>query len=160
MREILFRGKRIDNGDWVRGGFHEHTKRTPCPIGDSIQTEDIACLIIKSGFSDWNMPKPIQGYEVDPKTVDLYTGFNDDSKKPVKIFGGDVLRGSWQESVDDYSSQTLWVEAVVSWDSENGKWIVTEIPSLETYDLADWMPERKVIGNIYDNTELLEQQHD
>lgn len=89
-----------------------------------------------------------------------YTEFDDDSKKPIKIFDGDVLQGSWQESTGEGRSETLWVNGVVSWDSENGKWIVTEIPSLETYDLADWMPERKVIGNKYSNPELLERQHD
>lgn len=87
MRETEFRGKRVDSGEWVYGGYHKHIKKQVSPIGDSIQNDDIVHLIIQSGFADWNMPKPLQAIEVIPKTVGQYTGMND--KKNIRIYEGD-----------------------------------------------------------------------
>lgn len=69
MREIKFRGKDIKTNEWVYGGYYKHLKRTPSPIGGNIKDEYYQHLIINSGFSDWNMPKPLNCYEVDENTV-------------------------------------------------------------------------------------------
>lgn len=75
MRTIKFRGKRLDNGEWVYGGFHEHTKRQICPIGDELTNKDTCSLIIQSGFADWDMPRPIIAFEVLPESVGQWTGW-------------------------------------------------------------------------------------
>ena len=69
MREILFRGKRTDNGEWVEGDLvHSYFK-----VGDT-------CI---------NASKENLGfYEVDPSTVGQYTGLTANGKK---IFEGDVF---------------------------------------------------------------------
>lgn len=131
--ENLYRGKRTDNGEWVQGFYFEDT----------------------GGLSVIQTPRTPNTFTVDSETVGQYTGFNDDSEKNIKIFDGSILRGTWEESTGDGCSEKMWVDAFVSWDEDKGKWIVNEIPSGEEYEIYDWMPERKVIGNIYDNPEFL-----
>ena len=50
MREILFRAKRIDNGEWVEGYYIYHIKRTLCPFGDSVKPEDEQHVIMQDAF--------------------------------------------------------------------------------------------------------------
>lgn len=73
MREILFRGKRLDNGEWVEGAF--------CPKNSE---GDIPCIIVYNGtLAGW-------WFEVDPATVGQFTGLEDKNGK--RIFEGDVVR--------------------------------------------------------------------
>ena len=136
MREILFRGKRLDNGDWVEGYLYEHEPPLVGIVSEKDEPEASKWFIARTGFADWNMPRPVEFVEVDSSTVGQYTGLKD--KKGKRIFDGDIL-SIWNESHD------VVVFEDGAFDLEN-----TSIP-------IRFANKFEVIGNIMDNPELLEK---
>lgn len=156
-REVKFRGKVKGTNKWVYGGYYKHLKRTPSPIGDSIKEEDYLHLIITSGFSDWGMPKQLEYYEVDEKTVGQYTGLKDKNGK--EICEGDIVKykvkGSRKISI-----------TVMKFNEEHGAYLFgiyegVEMPCGKRTRMNKYTRKSvcdvEIIGNIYDNSELLFQ---
>ena len=100
IERSLFRGKRKDNCKWELGAYLLHFKRQLCPFGDSYTDKDIVHLIIKSGFADWNLPRPIEGVPVDRATVGQCTGEQDMNQ--MLIFEGDVLSDGQHEGIVEW----------------------------------------------------------
>lgn len=141
-REILFKAKRKDNGEWVEGYYIYHIKRTICPLGDSVKPEDEQHVIMQDGFSDWNMPRNTVVYEIDPDTLCQYTGLTDKNGK--KIWENDIIElpGGGGYFVCE------WQEDTARFVLNGERWTV----DFDNY----WSYEVEVIGNIFDNPDLLE----
>ena len=139
MREILFRGKRLDNGDWVEGYLYEHEPPLVGIVSEKDEPEASKWFIARTGFADWNMSRPVELVEVDPSTVGQYTGLKD--KNGNRIFEGDML-SIWNDRHD-----------VVVF--EDGAFIMedTEIP-------MRFAIKFEVIGNIHDNPEFMKEGAD
>ena len=93
MREIKFRGKREDNGEWVTGFYVKHETRQTCVIGDDkLSPDEIKHLIVVDSFADWNMPRILQGIEVIPETVGQFTGLKDKNGNGViQVYEHDII---------------------------------------------------------------------
>lgn len=126
MREILFRGKRIDNGEWVEGNLF---------VPDKVDFRKPPTEILMGT----NIVRI--SYEVDPDTVDQYTG---KVVKTGKVFDGDIGK-----SIDGIF--------LVYWDDEKAAFVMrfNEYP-YETLYLEEMWDDAEIIGNIHDNPELME----
>lgn len=139
MREILFRGKKIDNGEWVEGYYIKHDSVKVCLSSDDPKTKH---LIACDGFCDWGFEPPIHAVEVQPETIGQYIGLED--KNGQKIFEGDIV--------------SLWgANAFVKYGTFNCNccdgvygWFFCDSDIRCAANCT-------VIGNIHDNHELLEE---
>lgn len=139
MRDILFRGKRVDNGEWVYGSF----------------IPDLCELLYGDKLDGFIKPfgkirKERLMVEVDRKTVGQYTGLKD--KNGTRIFEGDILEGDLEDNLD---LGAKWRSVVVmgkfGWMADNPTG--SEPTPLDEFDII----EGEVIGNIHDNPDLLEE---
>lgn len=132
-REILFRGKRIDDGKWVEGDLSRcivvgetHIRR----IEDNLSTTT---------------------HRIDPETVCQYTGYKDDTGK--RIFEGDIVAFEDMTSTESgYSEMDCCGK--VGYDEEEACFYVTDRLSAESWEV---LGECHIIGNLFDNPELLNQ---
>lgn len=129
MRKILFRGKRVGNGEWVYGDY-----------GRYAGTHGIENVISEI---DLNNPSEGNVYEVDCKTVGQYTGLND--KNGDMIFEGDIIKIVGHTSC---YAEVTYSEVLTSYWVEN--------KNLEYFaELGSIKPSFiEVAGNAIDNPEL------
>ena len=126
MREILFRGKRIDNGEWIYGDICNHDGVISY-IGQHPADGSMLC------------------YDLDPSTIGQYTGLTD--KNGSRIFEGDIVRCS----TGRICKVIFFISPGVS-----GFDLVPiggfDAPPPYKWSL---FTDTEVIGNIHDNPELL-----
>lgn len=138
MREILFKAKRKDNGEWVEGYYVKTT------LGNEITPSDVIFVPFKvSRNEEWGWVKVI------PETICQYTGLRDKNGKRI-----------WENDI--CSRKEKYPEIVTynkgDWQLDYSYVFGKEIHS-DACNLGFYVCERncvEVIGNIFDNKELLE----
>lgn len=165
MREIIFRGKTLDKGEWVYG--------VPVIAKDNIADKDITVMV-----DNPNEIVPREGLplfeQVDSETVGQYTGLTD--KNGNKIFEGDIVKDI-TESYDRYWGEERKRSGIavvkygyhevrsddpycyglaygVYFDGDTLRETPAQYFGYDKYQ-EDERYQFEVIGNIYDNPELL-----
>lgn len=149
-REILFRGKRTDNGEWIQGGYCVIPHPPVCFKEDLEHVgSDKHCIVCENPntLADWGMPRQMCMAEVDLETIGQYTGLKD--KNGTKIFEGDIVH-----CVAQYDSGNLFVVF------EEGEFRLIDCSDFKTYVTGMGFRSircfnKTIIGTIYDNPELL-----
>lgn len=137
MRKILFRGKRIDNGEWVYGSL--------------IKTGDYCCILPDDDGTSWDYPYldgelgTIDGkaIPVDPETVGQF--INEWDRNGRKLFEGDLVKvgGKWIKAGEEYTALII---------ADNS--CLIDLDGFGRCRPQDTV-QVEVVGNIYDNQELL-----
>ena len=129
-REILFRGKRTDNSEWIEGVTY-------------ITDPDLHTVYI-GGYDYYTNEEGLQRdeycYEVIPSTVGQYTGLRDQNGR--RIFEGDIVQIENPKPFKPYVSDIKYVGTSFVW----GVYVLGEFNEIEKIE---------VIGNIHDNPELI-----
>lgn len=135
MREILFHGKRTDNGEWVEG--------------DVLQTR------YHSGHIEYQiMPQtPVSSaVPVLPETIGQFTGLTD--KNGVRIFEGDICR--FKRFNDIHVGEIVFNVTTASFVMRYQSIVGAYGEKATQKMLLSVCDDIEVIGNIHDNPELME----
>lgn len=130
MREILFRGKRIDNGEWA--------------VGDLLVNDIEGKAAIRDRSTCEVMP-------VIPRTVGEYTGLKDQNAK--KIFEGDIVRHRdefWRTPMQSVVEYCVDKWNYPAFDLKDNDYEANGLQCAHEEGCCE------VIGTVYDNSELLE----
>lgn len=126
MREILFRGKTVCDGDWVYGGITWNPSRNKFFI-----------------HTDWEEAKVI------PETVGQYTGLTDKNGL-TKVFDGDIIR---YVEIDVDGSESTHI-GVFYYDAEKAAWAIRR-GEYRVLFANLWLEYIEIVGNVFDNPDLL-----
>nr|DAJ33516.1 MAG TPA: YopX protein [Caudoviricetes sp.] len=133
----LFKAKRSDNGEWVIGNLITNVFFR---LGQSIPYILCPDKAKYDCFEDFTEGNGI--FEVRPDTICRCTGLND--KKGNLIWKNDIVKDTV-------------IYGVVKWDYANARYVIDDRED-GYQDYSEWWQETEVIGNIFDNPELLENE--
>lgn len=134
MREILFRGKRVTDGEWLEGS-----------------------LWMDNGAPKIITPGNCVGYDVDPATVGQYTGLRD--KNGQRIFEGDIVvfdNSPYNAYCEPITGQIDWRNGSLCFKYQPWKSVFYRSLCSDDFFAA----KCDVIGNVHDNPELVEGRHE
>lgn len=147
MREILFRGKRLDNKELVHGMLCQYHK----------------CISSKITLNDYGAYDSEMAYCVIPETVGQFTGLYD--KNGTKIFEGDIISAKEKFANNEiYKFEVMFGECGNDDDGFMGFYFqkknIVLSDLLLRKDPLFWIKiyNCEIIGNIFDNPELLEDK--
>lgn len=135
MREILFKTKRIDNGEWVEG----------------------LLTVMWGQYHIINPNDENTAYPIDEKTICQYTGLTD--KNGRKIFEGDIVTTKYELGRGGfYTFEVYYNENLCQFALTINTGSYTKNKQYDWLQLtASKAKKIEVIGNVFDNPELLEK---
>lgn len=140
MREIKFRGKRLDNEEWIAGTYHYIIKK---------EFYSIMAHELFDHEQNRLVSAPESGaHKVDPNTVGEFTGLRDRNGRD--IYEGDIIRSF----NDDVETDSLTRIKIVVWNEAEAMFEFDSIGG-GRYLCAANSKHISVIGNIHDNPELV-----
>ena len=134
MREILFKAKRIDNGEWVEGYYQKRY--------DLLGNEE-HLIFHADSYTVWEYA------EIDPETLCQFTGMTD--KNGVRIWKNDIVE-AWSQGSRAIGTVKQRVD---------GLWIMS--PAWQNHEFWELKPNSngettvEVLVNAFDNPELLQE---
>lgn len=121
-REIKFRGRRVDNGEWVIGYYYHSTINGKHFIADMVETV---------------------AHEVDPDTVGEFTGLT--TKAGVELFEGDIVK--YRRML---RNKEVWFTSAIVWN--NGFVLSPNKTVMhDHFAIGASLSSIEVIGNVYEN---------
>lgn len=147
MREILFKSKRVKDGEWIEGYYYKVQETVHCFKEDyEKKPVPIHHFIIFARTTDWELPMQTYQTEIIPETLCQFTGLVDKRGKRI-----------WENDIIQYGT----VAAVIKFgEYGNGNLgFYVDFPEETNYrkDFAYWAKKIVVIGNAFDNPELLQE---
>ena len=154
-REIKFRGKGIEEYDkdtWYYGSYFKYNEINYFCLDDGSRTEEIneklknniKHKIIFEMQGDLNMENHIKLADVNVETVGQYTGLDDKNGK--EIYEGDIVK---------LDSNMLKMTGIVTYHNNEAVFVLEDLHDEIEECLWYMQEDLEVIGNIYDNPELL-----
>lgn len=125
-RENLFKAKRKDNGEWVEGGYFSE------PYTDKKYI--VRWNSFGIGFNEF--------IEVNPDTICQYTGLADKNGKKI-----------WENDIVEVAGEDGYFKC--EWDEDTARFALNGDGLMVDFDNY-WSYQVEVVGNIFDNAELLE----
>ena len=139
----LYRAKRTDNDEWVEGYY------LFCPI-----QADNKHLVENFIYKHWIVTHNGNPFEVDPSTICQCTGLKDKNGK--LIWENDIVDGHIKRGAGFYQCKVLWNECKARFDVRAMECNFPMTLDECTDDISVCGLDYEVIGNIFDNPELLE----
>lgn len=161
MREILFKAKRKDNGEWVEGCYQKRY--------DLLGNEE-HFIFHADSYKVWEYA------EVDPETICQYTGLTD--KNGNEIWENDILKFEdeiWMSSHTscgtEYDSVKIENYGLIGYDKNSARYdfvkykfnensVEADLHENNDIEFSEFVKENEKIGNIFDNPELLQEESD
>ena len=127
MREIIFKAKRLDNGEWVVGYYQKRF---------DLDGSEQHLIFWSKSYTVWEYA------EIDPDTICQYTGLTDKSGNRI-----------WENDIVELPDENVYFKC--EWEKDTARFVLNG--DRFTVDFDDYREyEVEVIGNIFDNTDLLE----